>query len=102
MTSQSAASSSEAEENEARSPSDGGANEQDMPALLGDDAQTSSSIFDFAEVVAVGACLGGLYAAGQAGQFWTAFFVGMALLFIYFERHHRKQLDELINRIRSH
>jgi len=60
--------------------------------------QQSSAVFDILEVVVAGACLGGLYAAGQASQWWTAFFAGTTLLFIYFERHHRKQLDIAIGR----
>lgn len=60
------------------------------------DGETSSPIFDVLELGVAGACITGLYQAGQAGQFWTAFFIGTTLIFIYYERHHRKQLDSVI------
>lgn len=60
------------------------------------EGEPSSPIFDLFEIVVVGACIGAMYSAGRDGQLRAAFFIATTLLFIYYERKYRKQLDALI------
>ena len=102
METESATSDSELAETDEESASTEKEGNQELSELLGEDAHTSSAIFEFVEFVVAGASLGGLYAAGQAGQLWTGAFAGSTLFFIYLERRNRKELDVLIERIRSY
>lgn len=102
MTPEAATSKPESPENEEEASSDevqGGENESQT--VLREGTQKSSPLFDFLEFTAAGACLGGLYAAGQSGQLWIGVLVGITLLFIHLERHHRKELDTLIERAQA-
>jgi len=60
---------------------------------------TSSWFLEFLEIVIVGACFGGVYEAGQTGQWWTAVFIGTVVVFTYLERKNRQRLDETVRQM---